>query len=102
MRRLLPLVLLFTVGAAIAASGAVVRQKGRVFSSPTISVKAGETVTFQNDDDVVHSIYTVVGAKNVNLVQQPGETAQINFPTAGDYTVKCAIHPTMLLTVKAQ
>ncbi|MSP56334.1 MAG: methylamine utilization protein [Myxococcales bacterium] len=102
MHRIPVLVLLCHAGVAFAATTHVVSQKARTFSAAEIVVKAGEKVLFKNDDDVVHSLYTVIGTTNVNVVEPPGESGEIAFPTAGDYPIKWAIHPQMSLTVKVQ
>ena len=37
---------------ALAATSATITQKGRVFSSESVTIKKGEAVTFANDDSV--------------------------------------------------
>ena len=96
--------------ASLAALGAaasvdeIVGQKDKQFSRDTVIVKAGDKVTFVNDDTVAHNI-TVRdpgGANKVGTVQKPGDKAEVVFDKMGDHDVRCAIHPKMKMSVKVQ
>jgi hypothetical protein len=78
----------------VSGCGGFLVQKGKAFSVAEISVKAGETVMYVNDD-------TVTSAGNAfNLgPQKPGASSPVPFKSAGEVMVGCAIHPHMKLTV---
>jgi plastocyanin len=60
------------------------------FAPDHISVSAGTTVTFTNHDNFSHSV-KVDGQSDVHLMR-PGESAQITFPTPGDFHYVCTLH----------
>ena len=88
------------IAGAMVAKQAV-RQQGRMFSVDSITVKAGESLTFVNDDNVPHNIASVSKCNEFNLgSQRPGTSTDVTFTEAGEAQVFCAIHPRMKLTVK--
>jgi plastocyanin len=88
------------IAGAMVAKQAV-RQQGRMFSVDSITVKAGESLTFVNDDNVPHNIASVSKGNEFNLgSQRPGTSTDVTFTEAGEAQVFCAIHPRMKLTVK--
>ena len=93
--------LAFAAGSVTAAFAAQsVSQKGKAFSIAEISVKAGESVTFVNDDTVTHNIMSTSAGNAFNLgPQKPGASSPVTFKSAGEVVVTCAIHPHMKLTV---
>lgn len=90
------------VPAAFAAEpAAVVSQKGKAFDPGSISIKAGESVRFTNDDTVSHNVHSRHSDANFNVgLQKPGEQSDITFEKAGEFDVRCAIHPSMKMKVK--
>jgi plastocyanin len=83
------------------AANLTITQKGRVFSSESITVKKGEAITFVNDDTVPHNIISSSKGNEFNLGSQPpGASTDVTFKEAGDVQVICAIHPRMKMTVK--
>lgn len=101
LRRIAPaLAAMLLCGAAFAATGEVISQKGKAFGRQAVEVKVGETVRITNDDDVVHHVFVNSDAISFDSGQQPkGETVGIRFTRAGSYEVRCAIHPKMKLLV---
>lgn len=78
-----------------------IRQQGRMFSSESVTVKRGETLTFQNDDNVPHNIASVTKGNEFNLgSQRPGTSTDVTFSEVGEVQVFCAIHPRMKMAVK--
>jgi plastocyanin len=94
--------LLLGLVAELAAAAAVHRiaQKNRAFAVPEVTIGAGDTVLFTNEDEFLHQIYVASGGMTFDSAEQPpGQTIEVNFPRAGTFTVRCHIHPKMLLTV---
>jgi plastocyanin len=98
---LFTLVILTGLTAGALAANQVIHQQGRMFSSESITVKKGESVTFLNDDNVPHNIISTSKGNEFNVGSQaPGSSTDVTFKEAGDVQVICAIHPRMKMTVK--
>lgn len=70
------------------------------FNPSTISVKAGTTVTWTNQDNTAHKIVSDTGQHELESNDMiKGEIYEHTFNTAGTYTYHCAIHPSMKGTV---
>ena len=93
-----------TVQVADSGGDVTVGQKNREFTVKEARVKTGGTVKFVNDDTVAHNvIVTMPGGKLRNTgVQEPGQSASMQFSDPGKYDVECAIHPQMKMTVNVQ
>ena len=103
MRMLTSLTVVVLVGLSVGALAAnqTITQKGRLFSSESITIKKGESVTFANDDTVPHNIISTSKGNEFNLGSQPpGAATDVTFKEAGEAQVICAIHPRMKMTVK--
>ena len=103
MRMLTSLTVVVLVGLSVGALAAnvTITQKGRVFSSESITIKKGESVTFANDDTVPHNIVSASKGNEFNLGSQPpGAATDVTFKESGEALVICAIHPRMKMTVK--
>lgn len=88
------------VGVAFAGNVVEVAQKGKQFNPDEISIEAGTTIKFVNDDTVAHNVYSQDNGLEFNLGSQaPGDSKEIAFPKAGTFEIRCAIHPKMSLTV---
>jgi len=89
---------------AYAASDVVVDQVGQKFSVPTLTVKAGKTVDFMNSDDVNHNITIIDANGNADDrgIQKPNTTIPVTFDKAGDFVVRCSVHPRMKMQVKVE
>jgi plastocyanin len=97
--------LALAVAAGLSAGAMVgqqtIHQQGRRFSVDKVVIKAGETLTFLNDDTVPHNIASVSEGNAFDLgAQRPGASTDVTFTEAGDVQVFCAIHPRMKLAVK--
>ena len=96
----LVLVATLVTAVATASAGPTVVQKNKRFSTATLTVKPGEEVTFTNEDAVVHNVFSGTAGHAFNLsVQAPGAAKHIAFEKEGTVDVRCAIHPTMKLTI---
>jgi plastocyanin len=83
------------------AGGAQVVMKGFAFDPATVTIKAGESVTWTNQDSAGHTVVADKGEfQSSNLAQ--GATFTFKFGTAGTYAYHCSIHPSMTGTVVVQ
>ena len=97
----LAVVVLVGLSAGALAANLTITQKGRLFSSESITIKKGESVTFANDDTVPHNIVSTSKGNEFNLGSQPpGAATDVTFKESGEALVICAIHPRMKMTVK--
>jgi plastocyanin len=97
--------LLLIAGSELAGAAATHRivQKGRAFGVGEITIARGDTLLFTNEDEFLHQIYVASGGMTFDSNEQPpGQTIDVNFPSAGTFAVRCHIHPKMLLTVRVQ
>lgn len=64
------------------------------FAPVAITVKAGSTVDWTNDDHFTHSVQFLDGGLPTDpLVMDPGEAVSFTFATAGTYHYQCHLHP---------
>jgi plastocyanin len=97
---LLTIAVVAGLSAGALAANLTINQKGRMFSSESITIKKGDTVTFVNDDTVPHNIVSTSKGNEFNLGSQPpGASTDVTFKEAGDAQIICAIHPRMKMTV---
>jgi plastocyanin len=77
---------------------AQVEIRAHAFSAPTVTVKAGTTVTWINHDDDTHTV-----TSTLDTFRSPGldtdETFSYTFTTPGTYEYYCSLHPLMTGTV---
>jgi plastocyanin len=62
------------------------------FTPATLTVKSGETVTFENHDSTVH---TVVGPGFRSKALDTNDKFSFKFDKPGEYTYFCGLHPYM-------
>ncbi|MFA6383207.1 MAG: cupredoxin family copper-binding protein [Parcubacteria group bacterium] len=63
------------------------------FNLGTLTIKKGETVTWTNNDSVLHQIKSAT----FNSSQlSKGQTFSFTFDDAGTFDYSCAIHPSMM------
>jgi plastocyanin len=88
------------VTAQAGAGEHVISQADKTFNPGQISVKAGDTIAFQNDDAITHNVMSSTPGHTFNAgSQQPGQTLKVKFDKAGNFEVRCAMHPKMTLQV---
>ena len=68
------------------------------FTPNTITVKAGSSVTWRNDDNTAHTATSDTGAWNSSNLSK-GQTYAKTFSTPGTYTYHCALHSNMTGTI---
>ena len=74
----------------------LVTMAGGVFQPSTLTIEAGEAVTWLNDDNVIHTVTSEdFGSGNI----APGSEFTQDFGEPGEYEYWCAIHPEMVGTI---
>ncbi len=78
----------------------VVDQANKKFSVNTLTINAGDTVEFTNQDNFNHNVFSLSGTKPFDLGSYPkGESKSVIFDRAGVVEVECAIHSDMRMTI---
>jgi plastocyanin len=68
-----------------------------------ITIKAGDTIRFKNEDPFFHNIFSLSDLKTFDLGSFPkGESKTVVFDKPGKVEVECAIHPQMHLDVTVE
>jgi plastocyanin len=89
------------------SGGNTVTLSGLAFNPTSMTVKAGTTVTFKNNDSVDHTVTNGKDGKpdsNAAFDKSlpTGQSVDITFNTAGTFNVTCKIHSSMNMTVTVQ
>lgn len=91
-------ILLLGVQAANSAQQTpTVQMKDFSFKPDALTVHAGDTVVFENDDDVTHNV-TGDSLKSGDI--GAGKSWKYTFSKAGTYSYVCTYHPGMQGTIK--
>src|SRR5690242_767784 len=64
------------------------------FSPQQVTIPVGTTVTFRNDDDMIHSIVAEDGSFRSKGLDT-GDTFEFTFSKPGDFAYVCGLHPFM-------
>ena len=93
--------LLFVVVSSVAFSAEFeVGQKDKQFTKKSLTIKAGDTVKFTNQDPFFHNVFSLSELKTFDLGSYPkGESKSVTFDKAGTVDVECAIHPNMKMKI---
>jgi plastocyanin len=84
---------------APAPSPYVVEIKDNAFSPASLTVSAGSTVTWKNEDPYAHTV-TMQGTNGFDSGSlDTGKTFTETFTTPGTYNYVCSIHPSMTGTI---
>lgn len=68
--------------------------QGMKFDPADLAIKAGDTVTFTNQDGVPHTATADDGSFDTGRLTR-GKSASLTFSAKGSYAYHCAVHPTM-------
>ena len=90
------------IAAVASAADHEVAQREKGFSREMMIIQPGDAVIIKNDDSVVHNILSKSSGLELNELQQPGDQTKIVFKDAGQWVIRCAIHPKMKLTINVQ
>jgi plastocyanin len=83
-----------TATAPPVAEGANVQIKNFAFVPASLSVKAGTTVTWTNEDSTPHTVTSTDGSGSSDQLAK-GDSYMKLFSTPGSYEYHCSIHPSM-------
>jgi plastocyanin len=95
-----PLVLLAHAQSTASANGISI--DNFTFNPPTLTVKAGTTVTWTNKDDIPHGIASANNAFVRSKAMDTDDSFSFIFTTPGTYQYFCYIHPHMTGTIVVQ
>jgi plastocyanin len=92
---------MWVVAASTLAADTAVRIGDFAFGPSSVTIQAGDTVTFTNQDGTTHTARARDGSFDTEHLAG-GQSSTITFDTAGTFPYICAIHPTMNGTVVVQ
>ncbi len=84
--------------ASTASSEVGVTIVSRAYQPPTLTIEAGQTVTWTNRGFTPHTV-TALGGEFDSGRMNVGESFKVTFATPGTFAYKCEIHPSMRGTV---
>jgi plastocyanin len=96
--------LLIAVTVAVVSTGSahaedpMVRIDNFTFEPQTVTVKAGTTVRWRNDDDIPHTVTASTRAFKSKPLDT-GDGFAFTFTTPGTYEYFCSLHPHMKATI---
>ncbi len=80
-----------------------VSQKNLAFSVQKLSIKVGDSVTFLNEDNIVHNVFSLSDANTFDLGgASKGKSKTVSFDKAGTVEVECAVHPQMKMVIEVK
>ncbi|MEQ9365804.1 MAG: methylamine utilization protein [Leptospirales bacterium] len=81
----------------------VVSQKDKQFAPQELKIKAGDSVSFRNDDPFFHNVFSFSETRVFDLGSYPqGESRKVVFDKPGEVEVECAIHDNMKLKITVE
>jgi plastocyanin len=93
----------FAVEAATRSTDHEVIQKRRSFGVGELTIKTGDTLTFVNGDPYAHNVYSRDPKGWLDLgIQEEGDRMSVVFDTAGNFDIRCRIHPKMRVLVSVR
>jgi plastocyanin len=100
-RTLAAAIALAILAPAFAASTHAVGQLKKAFTVPMLKAKVGDTVTFKNDDEFAHNVFSLSDVQSFDLGSyKKGETRNLTLVREGTIEVECAIHPEMKMKIE--
>jgi plastocyanin len=83
------------------ASDQTVGQAKKAFTVGVLKAKVGDTITFRNDDEFAHNVFSLSDAQSFDLGSyKKGETRTLKLAAPGTIEVECAIHPEMKMKIE--
>jgi amicyanin len=87
-----------TVTVLAAPQSAEVKIDNFTFAPQSLTIKAGTTVTWTNEDDIPHTVVATAKAFK-SKVLDTDDKFSFTFATAGTYEYFCSLHPHMTGTI---
>ncbi|MFK8014000.1 MAG: plastocyanin/azurin family copper-binding protein [Gammaproteobacteria bacterium] len=101
--KIIALVMLCVSTTAVAEDTHTVLQKDKSFSAESLTIKVGDKVSFANEDEYFHNVFSLSDTKSFDLGSfAAGEERTVTFDAEGEVEVECAIHPSMFITIKVE
>jgi len=97
-----------TLSATANAADYTITQSNKAFVKDSqqieqMSIKAGDTIHFKNEDPFFHNIFSLSDLKTFDLGSYPaGESKSVTFDSPGEAEIECAIHPEMYMVIEVQ
>jgi amicyanin len=88
--------------AQTAAPASAVSIDNFTFTPPSVTIKAGTTVTWINKDDIPHGIASANNAFTKSKALDTDDSYSFTFTTPGTYQYFCYVHPHMTGTIVVQ
>jgi amicyanin len=88
--------------AQTAAPASAVSIDNFTFTPPSLTIKAGTTVTWINKDDIPHGIASSNNAFTKSKALDTDDSYSFTFTTPGTYQYFCYVHPHMTGTIVVQ
>jgi amicyanin len=85
-----------------AAPASAVSIDNFTFTPPSVTIKAGTTVTWINKDDIPHGIASSNNAFTKSKALDTDDSYSFTFTTPGTYQYFCYVHPHMTGTIVVQ
>ena len=81
----------------------VVSQKGKSFMVKKLTVQAGDSVRFVNDDPFAHNVFSLSDTKSFDLGSYgQGLAKSVLMDKPGMVEVECAVHPDMRMMIEVR
>src|SRR6478609_8445187 len=83
------------------AGDQVVSQAKKAFTVGVLKAKVGDTITFRNDDEFAHNVFSLSDVQSFDLGSyKKGEVRTVKLAAPGTIEVECAIHPEMKMKIE--
>ncbi len=103
IKKTLYTLLLMATSMVVSAAEFEVGQQNKQFTKKSLTVKAGDSVKFTNQDPFFHNVFSLSETKTFDLGSYPkGQSKSVTFDKPGTIDVECAIHPNMKMTIKVE
>ena len=80
-----------------------VGQAKKAFTVGVLKAKVGDTITFRNDDEFAHNVFSLSDTQSFDLGSyKKGEVRTVKLTAPGTIEVECAIHPEMKMKIEVQ
>ena len=78
-----------------------VGQAKKAFTVGVLKAKVGDTITFRNDDEFAHNVFSLSDVQSFDLGSyKKGDVRTVKLTAPGTIEVECAIHPEMKMKIE--